>query len=141
MDTPVSARRKAFPQDLVAVALAAWLGFVIHNLAEFGAQALLRPDTLVPTAVYVLLVIVCLLPVRRAGYWLLLGWGWLNLVGGGLLSVLPLPFLPYDPEQSATHYAMHVVYGLAQVPLLVVCTRRLRDEPHRTMSHGVRQNR
>ena len=79
-------------------------------------------------AVYLLLAIVWLSSARRAGSWLLLGWGWLNLVGGGLLSVLPLPFFPYDPEQSARHYAMHFVYGLAQVPMLIALTRQVRRQ-------------
>ena len=37
-----------------------------------------------------------------------------------LVTVLPLPILPFEPEQSATHYLAHLVYALGQVPLLVV---------------------
>ena len=54
-----------------------------------------------------------------------LGWGVLNLVIGGLVSVLPLPFLPFMPEQSITHYGAHVVYTLGQVPLVLVAWRAL----------------
>ena len=39
-------------------------------------------------------------------------WGVLNLVVGGVLSVLPLSFLPFVPEQSMSHYGVHVVYAL-----------------------------
>lgn len=126
MDSPPHAASSPRLTVMAAAVLTAWLGFVIHNMTELGARALGRPDTLVPTAVYLLLAVVWLSPARRAGTWLLLGWGWLNLVGGGLLSVLPLPFLPYEPEQSVSHYAVHVVYGLAQVPMVVALTRQVR---------------
>jgi len=35
------------------------------------------------------------------------------------LSVLPLPVLPFTPEQSLRHYSFHVLYAATQVPLLV----------------------
>lgn len=54
----------ARPTVMMAVVLAAWLRFVVHNMTELGARALLWPDTLVPTAVYLLLVIVWLSPAR-----------------------------------------------------------------------------
>ncbi|MGH2602738.1 MAG: hypothetical protein ACRDJ9_25560, partial [Dehalococcoidia bacterium] len=49
----------------------------------------------------------------------------LNLIGGAVLSVLPLPFLPFKPEQSLRHFAFHVLYGVTQIPLLIVMTRYL----------------
>ncbi len=55
-----------------------------------------------------------------------LGWGVLNLVIGGMVSVLPLPILPFVPEQSISHYAAHVVYALGQVPLVVLAYRAVR---------------
>jgi hypothetical protein len=55
---------------------------------------------------------------RPALQWALLGWGLLNLLAGAILSVLPLPFWPFEPEQSVGHYAAHVVYGLGQLPLI-----------------------
>ncbi|MEV6412731.1 hypothetical protein [Kribbella sp. NPDC051718] len=57
---------------------------------------------------------------RQAAAWASLFWGGLHLVGGAIVSVLPLPILPFDPEQSLRHYLFHVLYGVAQVPLLVV---------------------
>lgn len=57
-----------------------------------------------------------------------LGWGTLNLVIGGIVSVLPLPFLPFVPEQSITHYGAHVVYTLGQVPLVVLSYRAVRAQ-------------
>ncbi len=59
-----------------------------------------------------------------------MGWGVLNLVIGGIVSVLPLPILPFVPEQSVTHYGAHVVYtrradppGRARLPSVAHRTR------------------
>ena len=57
-----------------------------------------------------------------------LGWGVLNLVIGGIVTVLPLPILPFAPEQSLSHYAAHVVYALGQVPLVILSSRALRGD-------------
>ena len=54
------------------------------------------------------------------------GWGVLNLVIGGIVTVLPLSILPFVPEQSITHYAAHVVYAVGQIPLVVLGYRALR---------------
>lgn len=48
------------------------------------------------------------------------GWSVLNLVIGGIVSVLPLSFLPWVPEQSITHYGAHVLYTVGQLPLVVL---------------------
>jgi hypothetical protein len=65
-------------------------------------------------------------PARRWTAGALVVWGGLHLVGGGVLSVLPLPFLPFVPAQTPLHYAMHGVYTLAQLPLIVAMWRQLR---------------
>jgi len=64
--------------------------------------------------------------MRRPAAWLLLAWGWLHLVGGAVLSVLPLPILPFRPAQTVYHYAFHVLYGAAQIPLLITLSHRSR---------------
>ena len=56
----------------------------------------------------------------------LLGWALLHLVGGGILSVLPLGLFPFTPEQSLGHYGAHVVYAVAQVPLVLVAVVAIR---------------
>lgn len=56
-----------------------------------------------------------------------LGWGVLNLVIGGMVSVLPLSILPFVPEQSVTHYVAHFAYTLGQVPLVLVSYRAVRS--------------
>lgn len=53
------------------------------------------------------------------------GWGVLNLVIGGIISVLPLSILPFVPEQSITHYGAHVLYAVGQIPLVVLGYRAL----------------
>jgi len=115
----------AAPTVVAGIALS-WLGLVIHNLAELTGQARLGPQTVAPTAVSLLLAAGWLSPGRRVAAWLLLGWGWLHAIGGGLLSVLSVPWWPYRPEQSLRHYAVHALYGVLQVPLLIVLTRYLR---------------
>jgi hypothetical protein len=59
-----------------------------------------------------------------------LGWGILNLVIGGIVSVLPLSILPFVPEQSVTHYVAHVVYSVGQVPLVVLAYRAVTSLIH-----------
>ena len=54
-------------------------------------------------------------PASPLGGALLLAWALLNLLGGAVLSVLPLPFLPFVPEQSLRHYSFHLLYGLTHV--------------------------
>ena len=39
--------------------------------------------------------------------------------------MLPLGLFPFQPEQSLGHYAIHVVYAVAQLPLVVVAGRAL----------------
>ena len=56
----------------------------------------------------------------------LLGWAVLNLLGGGIASGLPLPFLPFAPDQSLGHYAAHVLYTVAEIPLIIVAVRAIR---------------
>jgi hypothetical protein len=119
------ARHPVATPTVVAAITLSWLGLAIHNLAELPGQARLGPATLGPTAAYLLLAAGWLSPGRRVAAWLLLGWGWLHAIGGGLLSVLPLPLWPYQPQQSLRHYAIHALYGVLQVPLLVMVTRYL----------------
>lgn len=111
---------------IVLAAMLSWLGLYIHNLNDLPHQTPLSPESGLPGLVtLVLLAGWAVRPLRPAATVALLVWGWLNLVGGAL-SVLPLPFLPFRPEQTVHHYAFHVVYAALQIPLLVVATRDLR---------------
>ena len=82
---------------------------------------MLSPETSLPALISVLLLLgIWLSPWRRMMRLALLSWALVNLLGGGILSVLPLPFLPYYPEQTVFHYLMHVQYVATQIPLIVV---------------------
>jgi uncharacterized protein YndB with AHSA1/START domain len=110
---------------MLALLALAWLGFAAHNLADLPGQTLLSPETSLPTLVYAALVAGWFTPARRTAAWLLLGWTLMHLLGGGVISVLPLPILPFEPEQSLYHYTFHLLYTLTQVPLTVALARFL----------------
>lgn len=95
-------------------------------VADLPGQTVLSPESLYPILFTVALVAAWFTPIRQIASWALLGWAALNLLGGGMLSVLPLPFLPFDPEQSLRHYLFHLLYIASQLPLLIVSARWLR---------------
>jgi hypothetical protein len=109
----------------VALAISA-ASMLAHNLYELP----LSPIDLENSGPILLAVILGLAyaasPDSKAVAAAALGWGVLNLVLGGIVTVLPLPFLPFVPEQSLTHYGAHLVYTLGQVPLVVLTYRALR---------------
>jgi hypothetical protein len=111
---------------LLALALA-WLGFLTHNLADLPNRNPLIPETLYPSLVYGILGLAYLIKPSRLTSALLLLWVGLNFLGGGIISVLPLPFLPFAPEQTAYHYAFHAVYAASQLPALILLLRRWRE--------------
>ena len=115
------------PVALVALFTAlSWLGEYVHNLFELPQLTLLSPENSVPALISLALFLAWwLTPYRRAAAVLLLAWAVLHLAGGAVLSVLPLPFLPFYPEQSLQHYAAHAIYGLAQLPLIFELGRQL----------------
>jgi hypothetical protein len=110
---------------VVAAATVSILGLYVHNVADLPGQTVLSPETALPGAVMLVGLLVYFVAAGHVGAWLLLVWGWLQLIGGAA-SVLPLPFLPFSPEQSPRHYAFHVLYGVAQVPLIIVAHRSVR---------------
>ena len=114
---------------LAAALLLAMLGLVIHNVREFGLASLLAMSTgTIPMIILgvVLLLIWWQVPAfRTVCASLLIGYGIINLVIGGILTVLPLSFLPFEPEQSIAHYLSHVIYSVTQVPLIWLCSRQL----------------
>lgn len=68
----------------------------------------------------------------------MVAWALLNLVGGGILSVLPVRLFPFEPEQSLGHYGAHVIYAVAELPLVVVAARALRSRGQRAVVGNVR---
>ena len=104
-----------------------WLGEYVHNLVDLPQLTLLSPENSIVALVAALLFAAWrLLPAKRLTTILLLAWGGLHLVGGGILSIIPFPFLPYYPAQTLLHYAMHAVYSHAQLPLIWTMIGHLR---------------
>ena len=118
----------------VTSALAAG-GMLAHDVLELGPAFLFDPQTLIPLAIFAALAILAARATAGTGTWLaLLAWGALNLVAGGILSVLPVGLFPFQPEQSLQHYAVHALYTLTGVPLVVVAWSGL--QALRTRSTG-----
>ena len=109
------------PPVVAILAALSWLGEVLHNAVELPQLTLLSPENFLPGLVSVLLFLIWWrAPAKRAPAAVLFLWAAIHLVFGAILSVLPLPILPFAPEQTPGHYLSHLVYGLAQLPLLVV---------------------
>jgi hypothetical protein len=127
---PVSTRRIVVV--VVAAAVLAWVGLWVHNAADLPEQTPLSAESAGPGLVSLLLIALWFPPrSRRFAAWLLVGWALLNLIGGAILSVLPLPIQPFAPEQSLRHYLFHVLYGLCQLPLIAALVVSLRRTPRR----------
>ena len=116
-------RRRVRTVVLVAAVAVAWLGLFAHNQLSLPLTPL-SAENLGPLVVY-----------ADLGTWYvrsrwsgkaraaLAGWTLLNLGVGGVLTVLPLPILPFVPEQTVAHYVAHLIYSVAQLPLLAVVAR------------------
>ena len=122
----------------MAAALALSAGsMLVHNLYELPLSPI-DPQNAGPIAVAGILALAyAFRPDSKVIAAAALGWGVLNLVIGAIVTVLPLSILPFVPEQSITHYAAHVVYGIGQVPLVALSYRALRSTPATAgMRHG-----
>ena len=117
---------------VAACTLLSGLGLFIHNRADLPQLSLLSPETIVPLSISFLLFLGWwLLPLKRMMGLALLSWAVLNLLGGGILSVIPFPFWPFHPAQTEFHYLMHVQYALTQIPLVVILLRQTRRSANR----------
>jgi hypothetical protein len=96
-----------------AYVLLAWAGLWCHELARVPSVFGFTSDGSLP----MLGVALVLVMWRRRPAAVLRAFGWV-LFAGAILTVLPLPILPFAPEQTVEHYAAHVIFALAQVPLL-----------------------
>jgi hypothetical protein len=115
--------------------LISWLGEFVHNRYELPQLTILSPENSIPLAISVVLFVLWIvLPAKRVMLILILAWALIHLIGGAMLSVLPLPILPFVPEQSVGHYVSHVIYGLAQIPLIALSIRDLR-QPRKAVHH------
>jgi hypothetical protein len=101
---------------VVGVLLSAFGGWY-HNVTEgFSTTSPESISILVPA---VLLLVWWYLGPGRAVWWTTLIWiGVLNLIIGAIITVLPLSVLPFEPEQSLSHYGAHAAYLVTQLPAL-----------------------
>jgi hypothetical protein len=124
---------------VAALVALSWLGLFAHNALSLPTLTLLSPENSLVALVAVCLVIGWwLLRGRRIAAALLLGWGGLHLVGGAVVTVIPFAFLPFVPEQTLAHYLAHLVYGLAQLPLIGAMIGQLRASPESGGAHHAR---
>ena len=105
-------------RDPVGVGLAiSWLGLWCHEWFRVPPALGLTIDGSLPF----LALVAVLIAWRRRPIVLASGFGVLHLVGA-IATVLPLPFLPFSPEQTLPHYLAHAVYAVAQIPVLLAAT-------------------
>jgi hypothetical protein len=103
------------------------LGEYVHNLVDLPQLTLLSPENSIPALISVLLFLAWWqLPYKRVTALALLGWTFMHLIGGAVLTIIPFEFLPFYPAQTPTHYLMHIIYGVAQLPLIVALIRQLK---------------
>ena len=125
--------RPSAPAIYATSALAAG-GMLTHNVLELGPAFVVDPQTLIPLAIFAALGILAARETAGRATWLaLLAWSALNLVAGGILSVLPIGLFPFQPDQSLQHYGVHAIYALTGVPLVVVAWSGLRASRTRSV--------
>lgn len=115
------------PGVLAAFGILAYLGALAHNLISLPGPPPLSVENIGPLVVYAGLI---------ASYWawprsrvvaaLLVSWTVVNVLVGGVVTVLPVPFLPFAPEQTLSHYLAHAIYIAAGLPLTIASLRIFR---------------
>ena len=108
------------------------IGVLTHNTREFGLMSVFVSGNgeLAVVVVWVSAFAVWwrVANVRTLAVWFLVGLALLNLLVGAILTALPVTFLPFQPEQSLEHYVSHIVYGVAQLPLILIALREARAD-------------
>ena len=118
------AARSPRPWTVGFAVLLAWIGLFVHNAFEFPNLPSSRPEYAVPTLIWLGSFLAWLsIPARGWPTLLLRVWGGISLAGA-IITVLPLPVLPFRPEQSIRHYGVHVIYAVTQLPVLSLMWRR-----------------
>lgn len=106
---------------ILKAALVSLAGLYFHNWWDLPHLSFFSVEYMGPTAAFfVIFGLWWIWPdtgIARLLVWI---WAVAHLVGGGILSVLPLDILPFEPEQSLRHYFGHVVYIVTQVPLILL---------------------
>lgn len=123
---PIAATAPVPPRTVrlvAALTVLSWFGMILHDRISLPELSLLAPDVVLPTVVFVALFVAWWAWPGRLSFGLLFSWTVLHFAVGGLLSVLPLPFLPFVPEETVQHYVAHALYAACQLPLLIVLFR------------------
>jgi len=121
---------KPTPGRMAIAFVVSWVAMLAHNLSELPLTPVDIENSGPLLVDLALLAAYWRRPTSRVVQVAILGWALLNLVIGGMVSVLPLPVLPFVPEQSWSHYVAHLVYTVGQVPLVLVAVAALRHPPH-----------
>lgn len=119
---PISSGR-TFPVHPLWVAgalIVSIMGFWFHEVYRVPASTGFTPEWLL-TLLFAALVFPPWWRFPRhvasiAAIWAL---GLIHLLAA-VLTVLPLAFLPFVPEQTVSHYLVHTCYAVAQAPLFLV---------------------
>src|SRR5437879_12843884 len=97
------------------------LGMAVHTVREFGSPGVFAWETGLAPVVFAQVAIFVLWwhgrsarPTLRI---VLAATGLFLLVGGAILSVLPLQLLPFETAQHVVHYLYHVYIGISQLQL------------------------
>ena len=112
--------------DRVVVAIAvSWIGLWVHELHRVPRLLGFTPDGdlfMLPIAAGL-----AFWWSRSRGApaaWALAIYATVNLVGA-VVTILPLGWLPFVPDQTVAHYAAHVIYAVCQLPLLTLAILQL----------------
>jgi len=102
-----------------------WLGLFIHNYVESVDGSTIAIG-LVSAALFLAW---WRIPSKRGlAIRLILALAILQLTGA-IVTIIPFIFLPFSPEQTTTHYLVHGLYGMAQLPLVATMIREMRNPP------------
>jgi deazaflavin-dependent oxidoreductase (nitroreductase family) len=115
------------PLWVVGALIGSYMGIWVHEFYRVPASRGFTPEGLLSLLLPAVLIFLAWWRFPRhiapiAALWTL---GFVHLLGA-CVTVLPLAFLPFVPEQTVAHYLVHAVYALAQMPLLLLALRLAR---------------
>lgn len=95
-----------------------WFGVMLHYAAHLPLTSLVNLQNLLAALpLLLMLLILTFTPYKQAARLGLLLISMYHL-SAAIFTVLPIENFTPPPEQTITHYGIHALYGLAQLPLL-----------------------